>query len=470
MKPTEIDTASSKGLDFIPDSCGAVTVGCADVAGIVEAVIASSESLRAEHDTLRGTVAALENDQSKVAEASHEARLLSERAIARLDEGTQLIQSSLGTINSLLELVDTLSQHVTGFAAAMEQVRRSAQDIDNIAETTNILALNATIEAMRAGDAGRTFAVVADEVKNLANDTRKATEEISQTIDTLGAEASVVIGRIEEGSSASAEAKASVSRIESTISNVGSLVEEVDEQNVVIARSTGTISSHVDGVQRVLSSFNKASKTNEEQLFGAKKRMDDLEQTANDMFSQIVEAGLSPDDSPMVERAHEAAAKLIEITQEAVANGVIAQDQLFDRNYQLIEGSKPERFTTGMTKFADASWKPVLNCVVAESDSILAAVCMDQNGFLPTHIDQYAQEPTGDILHDTQYCRNGRILRDKANFNAGVSKDDYRMVISRQESDGTRYDLVRGVSVPIIIGGKLWGEFRIAYMLETERV
>jgi len=63
-----------------------------------------------------------------------------------------MINNSLNEIGNLLSLVETLTQHVTGFAAAMDQVRRSSQEIDQIAETTNILALNATIEAMRAGE------------------------------------------------------------------------------------------------------------------------------------------------------------------------------------------------------------------------------------------------------------------------------------------------------------------------------
>src|SRR3546814_2091910 len=95
------------------------------------------------------------------------------------------------------------SSDVCSSDLAMDHVRRCSKDIEQIAETTNILALNATIEAMRAGDAGRTFAVVAGEVKSLANDTRKATVEISKTVDALELEATQVIERIEAGSEAS---------------------------------------------------------------------------------------------------------------------------------------------------------------------------------------------------------------------------------------------------------------------------
>ncbi|MFL0356633.1 methyl-accepting chemotaxis protein [Erythrobacter sp. GH1-10] len=463
MKPITIDTANASALDKIPESCGAVTVGCTDVAGVVEAVIKSSERLREEHEALRGTVAALEADQEKVAEASDEARLLSERAIERLGEGTALIQSSLGQINGLLELVDALGQHVTSFSAAMEQVRRSAQDIDDIAETTNILALNATIEAMRAGEAGRTFAVVASEVKSLANDTRKATEEISQTVEALGAEASEVIGRIEEGSQASAQAKASVARIENTITSVGELVEEVDKQNDVIARSTGTISGHVDAVQDVLVSFDRAARINEDQLQGAHRRMEELELTASEMFDRIVQAGLSPQDSAMVEKAQEILAKVVSETEAAIDAGALTEQAVFDHEYVKVEGTNPPLFRTRLSDWADENWRPFLDETEASDPQILAAACTDTNGFLPTHLTAKSRKPTGDVTHDTEYCRNGRILLEAIDKKAKVSTAPYMMAVYRQEGDGTQYRVVRNVYIPLYIKGRRWGDFEVAY-------
>lgn len=465
MKPIAIDTENATALGQIPESCGAVTVGCSEVAGVVEAVIRSSEKLREEHEALRGTVSALEADQAKVSEASDEARLLSERAIDRLGEGTALIQSSLDQINSLLELVDALGQHVTSFSAAMEQVKRSAKDIEDIAETTNILALNATIEAMRAGEAGRTFAVVASEVKGLANDTRKATDEIAHTIDALGEEASAVIGQIEEGSHASGDAKASVARIEETITSVGELVEEVDRQNDVIARSTGTISDHVGAVQDVLANFGHAAIGNEQHLQGAHEQMEELELTASDMFDRIVHAGLSPEDSAFVDRAQSMAHELAEYTQNAIADGELSEDDLFDHDYQPISGSNPPRFRSRLTDWADKNWQPFLDRATASDPALRAAACTDINGFLPTHLSSMSHEPTGDLAYDTQYCRNGRILFDALDKKAKSSTAPFTMAVYRQEGDGKNYVVVRNIYIPLFIGGKRWGDFELAYSL-----
>lgn len=465
MEQITIDLDSAKGIDRISASCGAVTVGCTDVAGIIAAVLGSSEKLRAEHSALQDTVAGLETDQMKVAQASDEARLLSERAIERLSEGSALIQSSLDQITGLLELVETLSVHVTGFAAAMAQVRRSAQEIDQIAETTNILALNATIEAMRAGDAGRTFAVVANEVKSLANDTRRATDEIGRTIDTLGQEADEVIAKIERGAKESSAAKASVGRIHGTMRTVNELIVEVDGQNDQITRATATISDHVQAVQTVLDSFDRAAIENEGQLSAAHRRIEELELTASAMFDEIVKAGLSPADSAMVDKAQSYAQEIVARAERAMAEGTLSAQALFDQSYREIPGSNPKRFRTGLSDWADAFWRPVNDRVTAEGGPIKMCSQADMNGFLPTHVSDRSRTPTGDLAYDTKYCRNGRILLDAIDRKAKASSAPYMMAVYRQEGDGQTYEIVRNVYVPLIIDGRRWGDFELAYVL-----
>ena len=436
MEMTRIDVADTRALDRIPDTCGEVTVNCAEVAGIVQAVIDASGRLRAEHIALQGTITALDSDQQQVAQASDEARLFSRRARDHLDEGSRLIKDSLGQIGSLLSLVDTLTRHVTGFASAMDQVKRCSQDISIIAETTNILALNATIEAARAGEAGRTFAVVAGEVKKLAHDTRSATDEIARTIDALAGEAEQVIVQIEGGAKASGDARRSVARIEDTIAGVVQMVDEVDRQNEQIAQATETISRHVHSVQDVLTAFDGAAVDNENRLETAHSRMETLEMTANTMFDCIVQAGLSPADSAMVEKAQSAAREIAELAEAALASGALTQGALFDQQYRLIEGSNPPRYRTGLMDWAHAHWRPVLDRTTGSDSRIMATACTDTKGYLPTHLSEFSRAPTGDIAHDTRHCRNGRILFDPIDQKAKASTAPYMMAVYRKEGYG----------------------------------
>lgn len=465
MEMTRIEAAGRGAIDQIPESCGEVTVSCSDVAGIVSAVIESSERLRNEHVALQGTVLALEADQKQVAQASDEARLFSKRAKDHLEEGTQLIKASLGQISQLLALVDTLTNHVTGFASAIDQVKRCSQNIGAIADTTNILALNATIEAMRAGEAGRTFAVVANEVKKLAHDTRTATDEISRTVDMLGGEAELVIAQIEGGARASGDARGSIARIEETIFGVAKMVDEVDRQNEQIAQATETISRHVHSVQDVLGAFDSAAIENEGKLESAHRRMTGLEMTANAMFDNIVQAGLSPDDSVMVDRAMAAARDVTNSAEAALADGSLSREAVFDQHYLPIEGSNPPRFRTALMDWAHVHWRPVLDRVTASDPRIMATACTDMKGYLPTHLTDNSRAPTGDLAHDTRFCRNGRILFDPIDQKAKKSTAPYMMAVYRQEGDGKLYRVVRNVYVPVFIGGRRWGDLELAYSL-----
>jgi len=134
--------------------------------------------------------------------------------------------------------------------------------------------------------------------------------------------------------------------------------------------------------------------------------------------------------------------------------------------YQPITGSNPPRFRTGLSDWAERVWQGMLDSAKAAHASIRAAACTDINGFLPTHISAMSQRPTGDLAHDTKYCRNGRILFDPVDKKAKASTAPYMMAVYRQEGDGQTYYVVRNVYVPLVIGGRRWGDFELAYSFD----
>ncbi|MCB2065865.1 MAG: chemotaxis protein [Erythrobacter sp.] len=466
MELNAISAPKHSGIDDISLYCGEVAVGCSGVAGVVQELIESFGALHQQQQSLTGTVRALEEDQLSVTDACDEARLLSRRAIERLNDGRDQISQSIAQIATLMGAVQTLTRHVTGFASAMEQVKQTSLEISEIADRTNILALNAAIEAARAGDAGRTFAVVATEVKDLSGQVHRASDEITRTIDALSREADEVIDKINDGAEASRKAEESVGAIESSIAQVCDLIAEVDAQNDQIVSNTGTISKHVHKVQDVLDSFNEAAVDGGKRLTHVHERIEVLELTASGMFDALVKAGLSPEDNLMVQTAQERAAAIAKVTEEAIAAGEISMNALFDTDYREVPGSNPRRYRTTLSDWSDRAWQPLLDRFTDSDARITACACTDMNGFLPTHLSRHSRAPTGNVAHDTQFCRNGRKILDPIDKRAKQSNDAYMMAVYRQEGDGKTYKVVRNVYVPLVINGRRWGDVELAYSLD----
>ncbi len=137
---------------------------------------------------------------------------------------------------------------VQSLAAAAERIGEVVRLINDIAGQTNLLALNATIEAARAGEAGKGFAVVASEVKNLASQTARATEEITQQIAAIQAATDETVEVIHGVGRTIGEINEVTSTIAAAVEEQGAATNEIARNVQQAATSSGVVKTNITGV------------------------------------------------------------------------------------------------------------------------------------------------------------------------------------------------------------------------------
>src|SRR3954452_12015630 len=361
MASAGIEEVTENAIRAVARDCGSLSMECSDVAGYVNGVGQRIGEHLKMLDQLEEVTTRLLSDQARVSDSTDEARLLSEQAKAKLDAGREAIEGTIDGFKGLTDLIVQLGERMAGFAAAMHQVQSVSSTIETIARKTNMLALNATIEAARAGDAGRSFAVVAAEVKKLAHDTRAATSQIASTIGELTREAGAVTTEIKTGVERSRAAQSGFSTISETVREVTEIVGMVDRQTEGIAHSTSMIQTSVDRVKAGLTEFASDARENGNELLTAQKRLAHLEAMSNSMLDTLANSGAEIDDTPLILKAQDTCRQIQVAIERAIDEGEVTIDDVFDRDYQLVEGTNPVQYDVRFNAIADKLVRPILD-------------------------------------------------------------------------------------------------------------
>jgi methyl-accepting chemotaxis protein len=164
--------------------------------------------------------------------------------------GTTAVERTGDTMRDMQEQVEAISQRSLSLGERSQKIGEVLELINGIAEQTNLLALNAAIEAARAGEAGRGFAVVASEVKALAEQTAKATGEISQQINGIQAATDESVGAIREIGQTISRMSEIASAIAAAVEEQGAATQEISRNVQRAAQGTQQVSANIVDVER----------------------------------------------------------------------------------------------------------------------------------------------------------------------------------------------------------------------------
>ena len=266
----------------------------ANVGGVARAVSTAANDLKTASETMAMLSDKTSSQSAIVAKASEDASAnvqmvsaSSEQLAASIMEISQQVSQSSSIAAQAVRSADETNKKIQGLAQAAETVGEVINMITDIAEQTNLLALNATIEAARAGDAGKGFAVVASEVKNLASQTARATEQISEQISG-----------IQTATQESVEAIGGIGRIINEIDEIGAAIAAaVEEQGAAtqeIARSveevaTGTsqVSENIEAVTLAAGEAGQAADQIQKSASGLTAQADVLRGEVDGFLTQV---------------------------------------------------------------------------------------------------------------------------------------------------------------------------------------
>jgi methyl-accepting chemotaxis protein len=376
-----------------------------------------------------------------------------------LDSARQAM-NELQSVNQNMETMLTqINQHdlsIKEMGDKSRDIRKIISTIQGISFQTGLLSLNAAVEAARAGQAGKGFSVVASEVKKLAEQANHASEQIAAQITDMLTSIDRALG---ESRAINEAAGHTMHASRTAYDSYEGMIRDFEANHNLLTHITASveeISAANMQTHEQVENINELSMIVAEKTDSSEEVATDLQKTSEDL--QELVSRFITGEGPF-ELVLGSGRQFRDQATDQITTLVKSGANLFDTSYQQVPGTQPTKYRTSYDQIFAQRLQPLCDQVLKQVASGIFAICVDRNGYAPTHNSQYTRPLSGDPATDTLNSRDKRLFNDKTGLRSARNSESFLLQTYMRDTGEILCDL----SLPVYISGKHWGAVRIGF-------